>query len=76
MNNAVPTPQEHLERVDAAIANGEAGMSSMSRDGTAVTWNRKQLLEERDYWQAKADAADAKRSRPIMTMLNPGGGGW
>jgi len=62
--SATPTHAEQMvAKLQAEILAGAGGVASTSVDGTSVSINRAQLLEELKYWQKVV--ARAKGTRPI-----------
>jgi hypothetical protein len=62
---------EQVARIEEALSKN-AGVQSVSTDGTTIQFNRAQLLAELDYWQRKAAKESGKR-KPFKG-LNMGGG--
>ncbi len=45
--------RKNLAAVNTALANGSAGVTAINIDGFSVSYDRKGLLEEREYWSKK-----------------------
>ena len=46
--------QLQVQRLEAELAAGQAGMKSFTNDGTSVAFDRKQVYRELRYWRAQA----------------------
>ena len=68
---SAPTHAEQMvTKLRAEILAGAGGVASTSVDGTSVSINRAQLLEELKYWQKQV--AREKGTRPIMATAKLG----
>lgn len=56
--------------LETALANN-AGVVSVSIDGTTVQYDRAQALEELQYWERRAGKAAGRR--PKVSSINLGG---
>tara|TARA_R100000458_G_C8266531_1_gene241528 strand:+ start:213 stop:455 length:243 start_codon:yes stop_codon:yes gene_type:complete len=68
---SAPTHAEQMvTKLQAEILAGAGGVASTSVDGTSVSINRAQLLDELKYWQKQVGRE--KGTRPIMASAKLG----
>jgi hypothetical protein len=66
-----PTHAETMLALFETFLQSNVGVGSINIDGTAVTYNRQQALEEYKFW--KSQVARENGSRPTFRGANLGG---
>lgn len=62
------TAAERLAIIDQALSDQPAGVVQVTIDNQTVRWDRKQLLQERQYWERKAQQESAGNSATFQTI--------
>ena len=63
-----PTPSEMVETLETALQNN-AGVVSVTVDGTTVRYDRAQAMKELDYWRRRAARQQGRRPRVSSISL-------
>jgi len=58
--------KDMVDQLETALSTG-AGVVQVTVDGQTVRWDRKQALDELDYWRRRATREGGRRPR-VQTM--------
>ena len=67
--NQIPTARDHVNRIQAALAEMPPGATSVTIEGLSVAISRDEALKELEYWRSIASREDGSRPIVIRTKL-------